>query len=297
MRIKSVIHIYKFIVFIGILLISACAPNASEQQLNFENLHAWCIVPFDKEKRNPEERIEMLKELGIKKYAYDWREEHLSSTAQELNLAKQNGIEVISVWMWIDDDEDSVEQLSESNQQLLNILETVGYQGEIWLGFNANYYENLSGADAIHKAVDMIGYLNQKANELSCKVAIYNHGDWIGNPLNQIKIIESIPDGNIGVIYNFHHGHEHIANFESLAKTMVPYLWHVNLNGMNKDGPQILPIGKGQHEKDMIQALLNNGYKGDFGILGHVEERDVKLVLEENLEGLHQLGIDEFWNH
>ena len=42
-----------------------------------ENLVAWCIVPFDKNKRGPVERAEMLKDLGIKKVAYDWRAEHV----------------------------------------------------------------------------------------------------------------------------------------------------------------------------------------------------------------------------
>ncbi|MEI7775610.1 MAG: hypothetical protein WCK17_12645, partial [Verrucomicrobiota bacterium] len=29
------------------------------------NLAAWCIVPFDKAKRNPEQRAEMLERLGF----------------------------------------------------------------------------------------------------------------------------------------------------------------------------------------------------------------------------------------
>src|SRR5688572_17532915 len=41
-----------------------------------ENLVAWCIVPFDSQKRSPEERAAMLEKLGIKRLAYDWRVEH-----------------------------------------------------------------------------------------------------------------------------------------------------------------------------------------------------------------------------
>ena len=42
-----------------------------------DNLVAWCIVPFDAKKRTPEQRAEMLARLGIKQFAYDWRDEHL----------------------------------------------------------------------------------------------------------------------------------------------------------------------------------------------------------------------------
>ncbi|MFM8401637.1 MAG: hypothetical protein ACKOAH_27755, partial [Pirellula sp.] len=42
-----------------------------------QNLVAWCIVPFDSQKRNPEQRAQMLDQLGIKRLAYDYRAEHV----------------------------------------------------------------------------------------------------------------------------------------------------------------------------------------------------------------------------
>ena len=38
-------------------------------------------MPFDSKKRTPEERIDMLEELGFTRYAYDWRTEHLDDAA------------------------------------------------------------------------------------------------------------------------------------------------------------------------------------------------------------------------
>ncbi len=35
------------------------------------NLVAWCIVPFDSQKRGPEERAAMLERLGLRRLAYD----------------------------------------------------------------------------------------------------------------------------------------------------------------------------------------------------------------------------------
>jgi len=63
-----------------------------------DDLVAWCIVPFDSRKRTPEERIAMLERLGFKRYAYDWRAEHLPDTARELRLARDHGIRIEAVW-------------------------------------------------------------------------------------------------------------------------------------------------------------------------------------------------------
>ncbi|MDG2213510.1 MAG: hypothetical protein P8M70_06760, partial [Verrucomicrobiota bacterium] len=38
-----------------------------------DKLVAWCIVPFDAKKRGPAQRARMLKRLGLKRVAYDWR--------------------------------------------------------------------------------------------------------------------------------------------------------------------------------------------------------------------------------
>src|SRR5690606_41954104 len=35
-----------------------------------------------------------------------------------------------------------------------------------------------------------IAYIADRAKELGCKVALYNHGGWFGEPENQIEIIE-----------------------------------------------------------------------------------------------------------
>src|ERR1700730_4121105 len=63
-----------------------------------DNLVAWCIVPFDAKKRGPTERVEMLQKLGFKKYAYDWRAEHLPGFDDEVALLKKAKIELTAVW-------------------------------------------------------------------------------------------------------------------------------------------------------------------------------------------------------
>jgi sugar phosphate isomerase/epimerase len=278
---------YFLIIFLGAtMMITSCKEKNNEEIIGMDNIYAWCIVPFDSLERSPEERISMLKKLGINKYAYDWREEHLSEMAKELRLAKKNNIDVIAVWMFIDNNGDSINGLSNSNDKVFNIIKEVDYKGQIWLGFNANFFENLSDSEAVKKGTEMIAFLSKKASALGCKIALYNHGNWFGEPKNQIKMIENLPNEDLGVIYNFHHAHKQIDAFPENVTLMMPYLWNVNLNGLRKEGPKILTIGQGDHEKDMIDLLLKKGYKGGFGILGHVKDADVEIILKANLIGL-----------
>ena len=279
----------KYLLLTLMILTTACKETPKKQNLDRSKVYAWCIVPYDSLQRSPAERMAMLKRLGIKKYAYDWRAEHLPQMAGELQLAAENGIEVIAVWMWIDNNSDSVEKLSDANEKVFSILETVGYKGQIWVGFNANFFDGLPEEEAVKKGAGMIGSLSKRATPLGCKVALYNHGDWFGEPENQIKIMKALPGEDLGLIYNFHHGRGQIDAFPEMVDVMLPYLWSVNLNGVKREGPEIMPIGSGDYEKGMIDLLLEKGYKGDFGILGHIEDKDVEGVLKANLEGLGRI--------
>ncbi|MDP2061043.1 MAG: TIM barrel protein [Flavobacteriaceae bacterium] len=253
-----------------------------------ENYFAWCIVPFDNQNRTPEQRIEMLKRLGFVSYAYDWREKHLPEMAKEIKLSGESGIKMNAVWMWIDKS-DSIGQLSPNNQKVLQILEETSLKTQIWMSFPEDYFDGLSEEERLEKASAMISYLSDEAQRLGCKIGMYNHGGWFGNPDNLVKIIETLPGKEIGIVFNFHHAHDLLVNYEEMVKNMMPHLWAVNLNGMNPGGPKILPIGSGEKEAEMIAILNKNGFTGPFGILGHVEDADVEKILQGNLEGLKKL--------
>lgn len=268
-------------------VIISCNTNQSVK-LDMGNYFAWCIVPFDNQNRTPEQRIEMLKRLGFISYAYDWREKHLPEMAKEIKLSNENGIKMNAVWMWIDKS-DSIGQLSSNNQKVLQILEETSLKTQIWMSFPEDYFDGLSEEERLEKASAMISYLSDEAQRLGCKIGMYNHGGWFGNPDNLVKIIETLPGKEIGIIFNFHHAHDLLANYEVMVKNMMPHLWAVNLNGMNPGGPKILPIGSGEKEAEMIAVLKKNGFTGPFGILGHVEDADVEKILQGNLEGLKKV--------
>src|SRR5690606_29367362 len=63
-----------------------------------ENLVAWCVAPFDVEGRSPHERAAMLGRLGIKRVAYDWRNEEVPGFESEFLAYRERGIELLAFW-------------------------------------------------------------------------------------------------------------------------------------------------------------------------------------------------------
>jgi hypothetical protein len=284
--VKTALHlILSVILMIGLI---QCKSRNNDTRPDMDNYFAWCIVPFDNQNRTPEQRVEMLKELGFSAYAYDWRQEHLPEMAKEINLATENGIDVMAVWMWIDR-QDAVGNLSANNLKVLEAIAETGLKTQIWVSFPENYFNKMTEEQKIEEAAEIISYVSLEAEDLGCRVGLYNHGGWFGRPENLVAIIESMPMLDIGIIFNFHHAHDMISEFPRLVKIMEPYLWAVNLNGMNSGGPKILTLGEGEKEAEMIAVLEENGFHGPYGILGHVDDADVEQILKANLKGLRKL--------
>ncbi len=179
--------------FMGFILpLTIEAQNKKKNLFAKENLVAWCIVPFDNQNRTPAQRIEMLKRLGLTQYAYDWRHQHIPSFAEEIDLAKNAGIKMMGVWIWIDKDTDRVGQLSEDNEQVLKIIKDSGLKTKLWVGFNNNFYADEADDLKVTKGVAMLNYLRDRAGSFVDGIALYNHGDWFGEPENQIRILKQL---------------------------------------------------------------------------------------------------------
>ncbi len=246
------------------------------------NLVAWCIVPFDAKKRGPKERAEMLGRLGLKRVAYDWRDEHIPNFDEEVATLQARGIELTAWWFPAD--------LGNVSLGILDVLRRHKVRCQLWVTLGDPAPQSTDDADKVKEAVRILSPIAEAAGEVGCSVALYNHGGWFGEPENQIKVIRAIGFANVGIVYNFHHGHAHVGRFEELFKRMQPYLFAVNLNGMVKDGDangrKILPIGEGDLEEAMIRVILESGWVGPVGVLDHRPETDSEQTLRENLDGL-----------
>lgn len=255
-----------------------------------ENLLAWCIVPYDQRERSPAERIALLRELGLRQYVWDWRERHLSTLNQEIEAAREGGVKLRGVWLWIDERNDRIGALGPANTKVVQTVAAAGLSLEWWVGFHANVFSQATDGERIAKGAAWATYLRDLAAPSQGTIVLYNHGDWFGEPENQIRIIAAAGKERLGMVYNFHHAHAQIDRFGDLLPKMLPHLRAVVINGMRPEGPKILPVGSGSHERRMLRVLADSGYRGPIGILGHVEDADVGEVLRRNRDGLHAIA-------
>ena len=286
---KNTILLFSIIVFFSSCNVLKNKKKTQENLFKKNNLIPWSIVGFDVKERTPKQRLEMLKHLGYKQYAYGYRPKHIPTMAEEWQLAKQNEIEIKAVWLYINLFKDKTDKLRPDAEVVFKNLEKTGLKTQIWIGFYPQYFDKLTDEESFNESVAMISYLSKRAKALGCKIALYNHGGWFGKPENQLRIIKALPNEDLGVVFNFHHAHDSLESYSKNIKKLLPYLWSVSLNGMKTGGPKIITIGKGDLEKQMIEQLLNLNYKGTFNLLGHVKGGDPEIILEENFKGLQTL--------
>jgi sugar phosphate isomerase/epimerase len=270
-----------------IAFLSACAvgllaagPAAAEPPLFAKpNLVAWCLVPFDASQRGPEARAEMLQELGFTKFAYDWRDQHVPEFEAEILALKARGIELFAFW--------------NEHESMFSLFEKHGIHPQVWK--TAPSPKDGTQEERIEAAARQLLPLVERTRALGCKLGLYNHGGWGGEPENLVAVCLWLRDNadaqHVGIVYNFHHAHDRVADFAANLALMKPYLLCLNLNGMKvpEGSDKVLPIGSGEHEKGMIQSVLDSGYAGPIGILDHRNEVDAEESLRANLDGLEQV--------
>jgi len=256
----------------------AAEDKSPESVFAKENLVAWCIVPFDAKRRGPRQRAEMLKRLGVGRLAYDWRPQHVASFEEEILQMKSHGVEFFAFWGF----HPSIEPLIKKHAVAPQIWQTVPSSGKP------------TQEERVQAAARQLLPLVEQTRRMGCKVGLYNHGGWGGEPENLAAVAGWLRTNagaeHVGIVYNFHHGHGHIGDFAKSLDRIKPYLLCLNLNGMN-DGarPKILPVGMGQHDLAMLEIVRKSGYHGPIGILDHRGNLDAEESLRQNLDGLKKL--------
>ena len=274
---------------------AACAPDAPQKAsvdaglFARTNLVAWCIVPFDAKKRGPEERAAMLEKLGFKLFAYDYRAEHIPTFDAEMEALKRHHVRLFAWWF--------PGALNGEAKAILNVLERHGLRDvQLWVTGGGEPTKNADEQKArVEAEATRIGPIADEAAKIGCRVALYNHGGWFGEPENQLAIIEKLRAAgttNVGIVYNQHHGHGQLDRFPELLQKMKRHLFALNLNGMVRDGEKtgklILPLGQGDLDLKLLRVIRESGWSGPIGILNHTD-MDAETRLQENLRGLEQL--------
>jgi len=286
MKVSAFAPRFVFCLFFALLFITPLPAEEAVIPANFqrENLVAWCIVPFDAKKRDPRARADMVKSLGLRRVAYDWREENIPEFEQEMLTYKERGLEFFAFW--------------NGHESAYPLFPKHGIKPQIWHTLQTG--KGLSNAEKIASAAESLIPLASRTKEAGLALGLYNHGGWGGLPDNLVAVCKSLRErgyADVGIVYNFHHAHPRIATFADDLRKMKPYLLCLNLNGMadpavedvSKADVRVKAIGTGEHEAEMVATIIAGGYEGPIGILGHVARRDVEEVLRENLGGLDRI--------
>ncbi len=232
----------------------------------------------------------MLDRLGIKLFAYDYRAEHIPTFDAEMEALKRHHVRLLAWWF--------PNTVNDEGRRILEVLKRHGLRGvQLWVmgGGTAtkNPEEQLARVEAEALRIRTIA---EAAAKIGGVVGLYNHGAWFGEPENQIAIIEKLRTTgvtNVGIVYNQHHGHEHVGRFRELLAKMKPHLLALNLNGMMRDGDKrgmkIVPLGQGELDLELLEMIRSSGWQGPIGILNHTDE-DAEGRLRDNLEGLEWLA-------
>ena len=268
-------------------LLSFCQLGAKKDErsvipenLRPENLVPWCIVPFDASKRNPEERAKMLVRLGLKRSAYDWRAQHIPEFEEEILQYKKHEIEFFAFWG--------------EHEKAFELFQKHKIHPQIWKTLRSP--KSGTREEKIQSAKEAMIPLAKRTAEIGCKLGLYNHGGWGGEPENLVVVCKALRTegySHVGIVYNWHHGHDRIKEWKDDFNLMKPFLHCLNLNGMNTGAkPKILALGKGEHEGRMLKILIKSGYEGPIGILDHQNHLDAEESLRANLNGLKKFLPD-----
>lgn len=244
-----------------------------------QNLAAWCIVPFDAKKRSPEDRAAMVAKMGLRKVAYDWRQEHVPEFEREILAYQKNGIEMFAFWG--------------AHDEAFRLFEKYKLHPQLWMMLKV---AGETDEAKVKSAAEALLPLLERAKKIGSQVGIYNHGGWGGEPENMIAVCEFLKKNhgtdNIGIVYNLHHGHSHLDRLPKVLDAMKPWLLCLNLNGMDiagdTKGRKILPLGVGTQDVTVLRQIRASGYNGPIGILNHTNE-DAEGRLLDNLDGLNWL--------
>ena len=55
---------------------------------------------------------------------------------------------------------------------------------------------------------------------------------------------------------------EHVDRLPQLLEKMKPHLLALNLNGMTKGGPKIMPLGQGERDLELLKIIRDSGWRG-----------------------------------
>lgn len=243
--------------------------------------YGWGLLRHDAARRTPTERAALLRRLGLRRVALDWRYNDLGELDAELAAMRAERIAVTAIWAPI-----SLEPLRDQHLDMIfAFIDRHALQLSLWTTLiYPHAFHDWAIAKRLDAATGVVASLADRAAGAGCRVALYNFDGWFGRPANQVRIIAASGRSNIDIVYNFENGDA--ADFGDEAAAMLPHLAAINLAGVVNVPRQKLAFGEGAHEFQMLHTLLRLGYHGPFGLACGDARRDAQDSLACSIAGL-----------
>lgn len=256
-----------------------------------DNLVAWCAVPFDANKRGPEERAAMLAKLGFKHFAYDWRAEHVPTFDAEIAALQKHGIDLLAWWFPFDAGDPAA-------SATLEVFKRHGVHPQLWVMQSSKKpAAGLTDEQQIVRNAERVAALAKLAAPYGCRVGLYNHNGWFGVLDHQLAVIDRVRTlgvSDVGIVYNFSHArdpqHDDTADFPALWQKIKPLVMAVNITGMRMDGQIIYP-SQGDSELAMMRTIQESGWNGPVGVIAE-KGGDAEITLKNYLIGVDWLAAE-----
>ena len=197
-------------------------PRSVQQLYGRDNLIAWCIVPFDSKKRGPEERAAMLQRLGFKHFAYDWRAEHIPTFDAEIEALKRHGVSLDAFWV-------APGELNHESRLILDVLKRHRIKAQLWVLLDLGP-DRVSGPEQerrVERRGGQAAAAGRRGGEDRLLAGALQPRRLVrraGKPGRHHRAAEGQGVDNVGMVYNLHHGHDHLDRFPALltAHETVP---------------------------------------------------------------------------
>ena len=256
-----------------------------------DNLVAWCAVPFDANKRGPEERAAMLARLGFRHFAYDWRTEHVPTFDAEIEALGRHHTDLLAWWFPFE----AADPLAKST---LETFKRHRVHPQLWVMQSAvKTPSTLTDEQLISQNAERIAALHNLAEPYGCRIGLYNHNGWFGVMDHQLAILERLRGRgvtDVGIVYNFSHArdahHDDTVDFPSLWKKIKPHVIAVNVTGMRMEGQIVYP-SQGDSELEMMRTIQESGWTGPVGVIAE-KGGDAEVTLRNYLKGIDWLAAE-----
>ena len=112
--------------------------------------------------------------------------------------------------------------------EILALLKRHNIKTQLWWSYGSpeDGLKNMTQKEKVMTVGNMVRAIAADAAKIGCKVALYNHNGWFGEPENQLEIIKYVKMPNVGIVYNFNHAESQIDRFPEFSPKFFLTYWH-----------------------------------------------------------------------